>query len=211
MAPNSSGAPRPRKTVRGEMKRVGVIPRLMLIAALVALGLGIASWIRPDSVEGVSQAALEEAGEARSGTTSASSGVDPRLVSGLAAGPSGGTASPSAGGPAAAPESGNSTSSPWSSTMMRIGGSFTAAFIVAFLLRSFVRIGLVVAAVVAGGLYLLERTGVIGVDWTMFQSGAEDAAEWVGDRSDEVWAFVKKTVPSGTAAAIGFWSGFRRG
>lgn len=202
------------------MKRVGVIPRLMLIASLVALGLGIAFWLRSAPVgeasPGRTGASTVAAAEPGSDQAAPGRGVDPRLVSGL-------TGTPRSGGPpptesdqpgsaeSAAADSPRSADAGWSATLMRIGGSFTAAFIVAFLLRSFVRIGLVVAAIVAGGLYLLERTGVIGVDWTMFQRGAEDAAEWVGDRSDEVWAFLKTAVPSGTAAAVGFWSGFRRG
>lgn len=183
MADARSGAS--RKTVKGELKHVGRGGRVAFwLAALVVLG-GAGLWWYEHSRNDAAPAS-----SARS--------VDPSMVTGFA-GKSGATPG---SGPAADVVAGPA--------MVRIGASFIAAFAIGFLLRSFIKWGLLLLGIVAIGVYLLQRTGAIDVNWATVESQTGQATSWIKSQTDSFSKFITGALPSGTSAAAGLWSGFRR-
>ncbi|HMN95675.1 MAG TPA: FUN14 domain-containing protein [Phycisphaerales bacterium] len=211
---------RRRRTVRGELRRLGVVARVLLVVALFGTAIGTALWIRDARAlaHGSESGASTVGAEAANGTAvdegAPGRGIDPTLATGLAGSTGAPRPSPRPNQPAAGTAGVEPTANaePAAAPLpLKMGGSFIAAFVVGFLLRSFLRIGLLVAAALGIAIVLLERAGVVGVNWSSLQRGAEEAKGWVDDRGDEVLNFAKRVVPWGVSGAAGLWFGFRRG
>lgn len=94
--------------------------------------------------------------------------------------------------------------------MVKIGASFIVAFAAGFLLRSFVKWGVLLVGVLAIGIYLLQRTGAVNVNWESLESQTGDATSWIKAQTESFSTFIKGALPSSASAAVGLWAGFRR-
>lgn len=100
------------------------------------------------------------------------------------------------------------STTPW---MLRVGVSFLAAFIFAWLVRKVIKIALLVGAVLIGGAILIHKLG-LGLstsDIDHLKDNVAETAQAVQRTADSLWATIKTYLPSGTAAGAGLWRGAR--
>ncbi|GMV24359.1 MAG: hypothetical protein AMXMBFR58_03900 [Phycisphaerae bacterium] len=161
----------------------------LVVIAVIAMLFGAGSWVyaavtRPDTAGGTPPAGTSPA---------AMSMTDP--TSGAPAG----STSPSErrliddGAPA----------------LFRFGASFLAAYFLAWGLKKFVKLTLLVAGAVAAVIIGLQRFGIIGVEGDQIREGAERGAHWVAEQGGAVRALVMGYLPSGIAGAVGAYKGLR--
>ncbi len=131
------------------------------------------------------------------------SGTTTSSVSGLTSGGTPAPASP-AGQPATA------SSIPGTSTAFALGLSFFAGFIVAWIIRLFFKIGLMIAALAVAVFVALKYFGIDTPDLTGYADQAKELGRQATKRAGDAMAFVKTVVPSGMAAAAGLFVGWRR-
>ncbi len=103
-----------------------------------------------------------------------------------------------------------SAGSELSPAIFRLGFSFFVGFAIAFAVRSFLRIALVVI-----GLYLLltfglEYAGLLEVRWGAVAEGYESFAAWLRAETESLRAFITGRVPAAAAALAGLGIGFTR-
>ena len=129
----------------------------------------------------------------------APSGAAPSAVSGFTSG----------GAPAAAEPA--KSSGVWgTSTAFALGLSFFAGFCVAWLLRLFFKIGLVIAGLLVAGFAALKYFGVEPPDLSGLADQAKELGHEATRQAQGLMAYVKTVVPSGIAAAAGLFVGWRR-
>lgn len=143
---------------------------------------------------------VERAASPQAATPSAASG----FVSGGGA--------PSAPAPASPSSSGTTSSIPGTSTAAALGLSFFAGFIVAWVLRLFFKIGLLIAALIVASVVALKYFGVNidTPDLSGFTQHAQELGQQATQEAGKLMAYVKTIVPSGMAAAAGLFVGWRR-
>lgn len=176
-----------KKTVRGEMRQVGGGTRGVFLLAILAVIAGAGLWIYQASQAGA--------------TSGSGKPIDPALVSGLA-----GSSARTAG-------NGSASTAPRvvaGPAMVQIGASFIAAFAAGFLLRSFVKWGILLVGMLVIGVYVLQRTGAINVNWDSLESQTGQATNWIKAQTESFATFVKGAIPSSASAVAGLWAGFRR-
>ncbi|MEZ6243161.1 MAG: FUN14 domain-containing protein [Phycisphaerales bacterium] len=188
-----------RKGARGEAggARKGVlaaspgwIKALVLVSVLVMAG----------------GAALGVAARVTGGERPASTGTSGELpagASGLAA-PSGASAPP-------ADDGGDAWMGEWSPVVFRLGFSFFVGFAVAYALRTFVKLSLVVIGLFALFLFGLEYAGLLEIHWGAIGDKYESVASWASGQFDSFRTFITGELPSAAAAVAGLALGFKRG
>lgn len=106
--------------------------------------------------------------------------------------------------PAAAPPD-------WAPTTLRVGSSFLAAFVFAYLVRRAIVMALLIGGVLIAGAVVLHKLG-LGVSQehidTINQT-VHDATEQVQKTADTAWTHIKPYLPSGGAAGFGLFRGAR--
>lgn len=134
---------------------------------------------------------------------------DPNLGPGMAAAfNTGGGAQLSGTGPGLeAPEE----ESPLGPLFMKGGLSFAVAFAAGYALRTFLKLTIVVAGVVALAIFGLQKVGIVGeIDWTVAQGYWDSLTANVGKQFESFKTFLTGSLPSAGAGAVGMISGFRR-
>ncbi len=106
--------------------------------------------------------------------------------------------------PAAAPPE-------WAPTTLRVGSSFLAAFVFAYLVRRAIVMALLIGGALVAGAVVLHKLG-LGVSQehidTINQT-VSDATEEVQKTADSAWTHIKPYLPSGGAAGFGLFRGAR--
>lgn len=99
----------------------------------------------------------------------------------------------------------------WAPVALRVGVSFLAAFVFAYLVRRAIVMALIVGGILIGGAVLLHTLG-LGVSQQQLDSLGQtvhDTAEKMQQTADSAWAHIKPYLPSGGAAGFGFYRGVR--
>ncbi len=99
----------------------------------------------------------------------------------------------------------------WSPTIFRLGFSFFVGFAIAFAVRSFLKVAVLIAGVILIVLFALQYFGAIDVNWALMESWFTNAGGWVKAQASSVQEFVTGYLPSGASALAGLTMGFRRG
>lgn len=99
----------------------------------------------------------------------------------------------------------------WASFAFRVGASFVAAFIFAYLVRRTI----VLSLLIGGGLVAIAITlnklgiGITDSDLKELNEQVHKTAETIQTSADSAWAYIKTYLPSGGAAGFGFLRGVR--
>jgi len=112
-----------------------------------------------------------------------------------------GTGGSAAGGPA---------ERSWSPVVFRLGFSFFAGFCIAYALRAFLEMALLVIGLVMLGLFGLEYAGIVTVEWSLVEGHYASVRDWLAGQTESFTAFVKGSLPSAASAGAGLVAGFRR-
>ena len=86
-----------------------------------------------------------------------------------------------------------------------------AAFALAFALRSFLRLALVLAGLWVGSLLLLSSAGWIEVHWETIDAAFTGWTGTLGAQFRSLTAFVTGSLPSAGLGGLGLLAGFRKG
>lgn len=180
---------------------------LLGVSVVLMLGGGVA-WGYAKFVEKptVSGRATGTPTDPSSGPSSVRPGS---LVSDFGPGTPAGTTGGTTGGTGVA-EAEPSTLDVFSPAVFRLGFSFFAAFAMAYALRQFVKVTLVVVGAVLIGLFALQYAGVISVDWSFVEGKFDSVAAFVKEQTATFTKFVSGYLPSATSAAAGAFVGFRK-
>ncbi|MDX9911951.1 MAG: FUN14 domain-containing protein [Phycisphaerales bacterium] len=97
-----------------------------------------------------------------------------------------------------------------SPAIFRLGFSFIAGFAVAYALRAFVKMTLIVLG--AGVLLVagLQYAGLVSVDWGAIASRWDGVSAWVHDNTRSFLGFLTGQLPSAASGVAGLAMGFRR-
>lgn len=98
----------------------------------------------------------------------------------------------------------------WSPAVFRLGFSFFAAFAMAYALRQFVKVTVVVVGAALIGLFALQYFKLITVDWSLVEGKFDSLAAFLKDQTQSFTKFVSGYLPSATSAAAGAFIGFRK-
>ena len=98
----------------------------------------------------------------------------------------------------------------WSPVMMRLGFSFFAAFCIAYALRIFFKVSVLVLGMAMLLLMGLQYSGLVQVDWSAMDGRYQSAARWLTDQFGSFRQFVTGQLPSASAAAAGLFAGLKR-
>lgn len=131
----------------------------------------------------------------------AGSGVDSSLVSGYA-GPGGETVT-------AAKEQASRLVDQASPAVLRFGLSFLVGCVLAYLFKKFIKLSLLIAALVAGGIFALHKTGIVSFDADAVKSGVDRSFAWAkGEASgfkDLVFGYLPSSASACAGLAYGAW------
>lgn len=99
---------------------------------------------------------------------------------------------------------------PWA---LRVGVSFMAAFVFAFLLRKVVKWALLVGGTLIAAAVLVHTLGLgLSAEHVeQVRDAVESSAEVAQDAASSLWARITPYLPSGGAAGLGMWRGARHG
>lgn len=101
-------------------------------------------------------------------------------------------------------------SSPWSPAMFRMGFGFFVAFAVGYAARTFFKLSIIGLGFFFLALAGLDYGGFITVEWGAFEDRYNSFADWFGGQFESIGDFVSGYLPSGAAAGIGLFTGWRR-
>ncbi len=186
---------------------------LAVAGALTVAGAALQgyAWVR-GSAEPPSVAATEESTESAPPTDSTGA-IDPDLVAGLA------PDDPAHGDESQSTDAGVETVSSavesdplaeWSPVIFRLGFSFFVGFVIAYALRTFLKIALLAAGVLILALFGLQYAGLIDVNWGAIEGRYDGIIAWLKDQSGDMTQFIQGYLPSTASAALGFVVGWRR-
>jgi hypothetical protein len=100
----------------------------------------------------------------------------------------------------------------WAPWMLRIGVSFLAAFVFAFLVKRVIMLALLVGGIALAGAFIIHKLG-LGLESSHVEAVKDSvahAAHEVQAYADSTWAHIKQYLPSGGAAGAGLWRGARQ-
>jgi len=98
----------------------------------------------------------------------------------------------------------------WSQAVFRLGFSFFVAFVAAYALRTVFKLALLFAGFIALLLFGLQYAGMVDIKWAAMEREYGQVSGWLSSQFSSVKAFATGYLPSGSAAAFGFVSGFRK-
>ncbi len=99
----------------------------------------------------------------------------------------------------------------WSPAIFRLGFSFFVGFAIAYALRTFVKLSLVVVGLFALLLFGLEYGGFLEIHWGAIGDRYESLAGWASGQFESFKTFITGELPSAAAAVGGLALGFKRG
>jgi uncharacterized membrane protein (Fun14 family) len=139
----------------------------------------------------------------------------------VAPAPSDSAANPSSGNPGASPQPAATspdagtdpapeTTSPWKPFMTKFGFSLFVGISVGTIFRTFIRTAMVVTGLIVATAAALSYYHVVNVDMTAVNHETALATGWLADQGYRVKDMLFHTLPSSTAAGIGFFLGLKR-
>jgi uncharacterized membrane protein (Fun14 family) len=170
-------------TTPGWSRKLLYVSFLAMLAGLI-LPIAFSKPVEPAKTQATESAASSVAGFAPSGAPSSS--------------------------PAASSTPATTSRVPGTSAAFKLGLSFFVGFVVAWILRLFFKIGLVIAGLAAAGVVGLKYLGVDAPDVSALTTQAEELGREASKHAHDVMATVKTMVPSGLAAGVGLFAGWRR-
>ncbi len=100
--------------------------------------------------------------------------------------------------------------SDWSPALMKGGLSFIVGFCLGYALRTFFRIGAVMAGIVLLAVFGLSYAGVLQVDWNAINQFFDRAVAGIKDQAGNFQTFVAGSLPSVGLAGAGLFTGFKK-
>lgn len=190
---------------------------LLGVSVLLMLGGG-AAWAYskftrsddgPRREAGAGSTATDSPGGNSSLTDSGVSGFGPGIIPGMGEGE---PRTPGGTGTAESPEAGGGERAidVYSPAVFRLGFSFFAGFAMAYALRQFVKVTLLIAGVILLGLFGLQYAGLVQIDWGAIEGKYDSIAAFFREQTASFTKFVSGYLPSATAAAGGAVIGFRK-
>ncbi len=113
-----------------------------------------------------------------------------------------------AGSPVAAEADGGTKNAP---LPFRLGLGLMGGFAIGWALRTFLRITLVVGALIATAIALLRWSGVVEFDWGTVEQSVDAGMQQARAAAEAAESRLMALLPSGLAATYGLWAGWRRG
>jgi uncharacterized membrane protein (Fun14 family) len=92
----------------------------------------------------------------------------------------------------------------------RFAVSFLGGFLIAWLLRRFLKWTLLIAGIAAIAVFVLRKSGVIELPWDRIESDVKEGSAWVQSQAGATKKFLTGYLPSGFGAIVGGFLGFRR-
>lgn len=106
--------------------------------------------------------------------------------------------------------SNTATLNEYAPAMMRFGVSFLGGFALGWVMRRFLRWTILIVAVVGMSIFVLKKTGMIDLPWDRIQDNVDEGSTWLQTQAGSVKDVVKGYLPSGAAAVVGVFFGWRR-
>ena len=101
--------------------------------------------------------------------------------------------------------------SPWGPFFIKGGLSFAIAFAAGYALRTFLKMTIVIAGVVALAIFGLQKAGIVGeIDWAKAQGYWDSLTANVGQQFESFKTFLTGSLPSAAMGTMGLVAGFRR-
>ncbi len=94
-------------------------------------------------------------------------------------------------------------------SVFRFGLSYIAGFFLGYGLKRFLKVTLLVSAVIAILLFVLHQTGILQLDWTTIQAHAKESLGWLTGQAEALRSFLAGYVPSAAAGGVGLVLGLR--
>ncbi len=98
----------------------------------------------------------------------------------------------------------------WYPAMFRWGFSFFVGFCIAYALRTFLKLTVVVIGLLLAVLFGLQHAGIIQVDWSAMNSYYGPIGNWLAEQTSSFHRFVTGHLPSSGTAALGLVVGFKK-
>ena len=98
-----------------------------------------------------------------------------------------------------------------SAALFRLGSSFVAGFVLAWLARKFIKVAVLAVSVLGVGAYAIQRMGIGGIDSDSIHQAADRSLAWFRGEAGSFKDFVMGYVPSSASAIAGMAFGARRG
>jgi len=185
-----------------------------LVVGLIGLGTQAASALlqhptppaQPVTPNGTPSAPAARSSNGQSKTPGGSSG----FVSGQpVAAPVPGSADTTTAAPTTSPSEPTLTerATPW---MTRIGLSFFVGIVAGIVFRTFAKVAVGFSVIIAGIFVALSYFHVLNIDMTAVKGEYASASAWLGDQVTRLKDAVFHALPSSSAAAAGFLSGFKK-
>ncbi len=92
----------------------------------------------------------------------------------------------------------------------RFGGSFIVGYCLGFAFRKFLKLTALLVGVAVVGAYALHRFQIVDLSPDQITDHVQRGLEWARGEAGQFKAFLLGYVPSGFAAAVGGFFGFRR-
>lgn len=93
----------------------------------------------------------------------------------------------------------------------RFGASFIAGFLIGFAAKKFLKLTLLIAAVLGAGIFFLKKSGVITLDWNSVEHQVDEGVEWAKSSTGGIKNFLTGYIPSSAAGLVGLFWGARKG
>ena len=93
--------------------------------------------------------------------------------------------------------------------LSHFGFSLFVGVIVGLVARTFIRMAILITALIVGGAMALSYFNV-NVDLNSVRTQASQATSWLSTEGDQIRSFIFNALPSSTAASVGFLFGFKK-
>jgi uncharacterized membrane protein (Fun14 family) len=98
----------------------------------------------------------------------------------------------------------------WPGAVFRLGFGFVVGFCIGYAARMFLRIATVLVGLMLLGLFGLQYSGLISVDWTAMESAFHAILGWLGTNTASFRQFITGQLPSAASALGGLVVGFKK-
>lgn len=92
----------------------------------------------------------------------------------------------------------------------RFALSFLGGFAIGWTMRRFLKWTILTVALIALAIFVLRKTGLIELPWNEIQKNVEEGSTWLQAQASGAKKLLTGWLPSGFAAVIGGFLGFRR-
>jgi len=136
-----------------------------------------------------------------------------------AAAPTGGGATPPGGGAGLVPDgvarselpAGADGGTTWSPLFLKMGFSFFVGFAVGYVLRTFLKLTLLIAGVIALALFGLQQAGLVEVQWDRMGEMFDALIGHVREQASGLQTLLTGSLPAAGLGGLGLFTGFRKG